>query len=172
MTEKILSEKALQNRIKAAIIITVAGLLLNGASAVPLRTELTILLSKPEVLPPFLREWWNYVSQGVFETSEQYNFMRYGFDWLAFAHLLIAIAFIGPYRDPVKNQWVIQWAMIASALSIVMAIGWEHVRGIPVWWSLIDAGIGACAFVVLWVCNSWIGKLQMLRSVKTSPPAS
>jgi hypothetical protein len=32
---------------------------------------------------------------------------------IAFAHLAIAIAFIGPYIDPVRNKWVITFGLIA-----------------------------------------------------------
>ena len=84
------SENRLRRKIKIAIIITIAGLLLNGISAVPLCTELKILLSRPDALPQFLHDWWLYVNKGVKETTSNYPFMRYGFDWLAFAHLLIA----------------------------------------------------------------------------------
>ncbi|HYV92061.1 MAG TPA: hypothetical protein VE978_09775 [Chitinophagales bacterium] len=164
MTDNITREKQLRGRIKAAIIITIIGLLLNGMSSLPLRTELDILLRYPNRLPQFLLDWWTYVQQGVVETSEKYNFMRYGFDWLAFAHLMIAIAFIGPLRDPVKNQWVIKWGMIVAAMSILMAFGWERMRNIPVWWSIIDAGISYVAFVVLWLCNRWIEKLKVITS--------
>lgn len=137
-----------------------AGLLLNGISAIPLISELKILLSKPDVLPQFLRNWWMYVNKGVNDTTRFYPFMRYGFDWLAFAHLLIAIAFIGPLKDPIKNEWVIRWGMIASALSVIMALGWERLRGIPLWWSCIDAAIAIVAFIVLWLCNHWIKELK------------
>ena len=157
-------EKQLRRQIKMVIILTIIGLLLNGASAVPLRTEMNLLLSNSDSFPQFLRDWWVYVNQGVLETSDKYDFMRYGFDWLGFAHLLIAIAFIGPLRDPVKNQWVVQWGMIAAALSIAVAFGWERVRNIPVWWSFIDAGISYVAFVLLWICNRWIGQLKMLSA--------
>ncbi|SCF41963.1 hypothetical protein [Micromonospora mirobrigensis] len=34
--------------------------------------------------------------------------MLYGTDWLAFAHLVLAVAFWGPLRDPVRNVWVVQ----------------------------------------------------------------
>jgi len=156
------SENRLRRKIKIAIIITIAGLLLNGISAVPLRTELKILLSRPDALPQFLHDWWLYVNKGVKETTSNYPFMRYGFDWLAFAHLLIAIAFIGPLRDPIKNEWVIRWGMIASALSVVMALGWERLRGIPLWWSCIDAAIAIVAFIVLWLCNKWIKELKKI----------
>jgi len=162
MPTKESSENRLRRKIKIAIIITIAGLLLNGISAVPLRTELKILLSRPDALPQFLHDWWLYVNKGVKETTSNYPFMRYGFDWLAFAHLLIAIAFIGPLRDPIKNEWVIRWGMIASALSVVMALGWERLRGIPLWWSCIDAAIAIVAFIVLWLCNNWIKELKKI----------
>ena len=158
------NERRLRNQIKLVIVITIIGLLLNGFSAVPLRTEMRLLLSGSDSFPQFLQDWWLYVNQGVLETSDKYNFMRYGFDWLGFAHLLIAIAFIGPLRDPVKNQWVVQWGMIAAALSIAMAFGWERMRNIPVWWSFIDAGISYAAFVLLWICNRWIQQLKMMRA--------
>ncbi len=158
------NSSTLQRRIKIAIVITIIGLLLNGISAVPLRTELNILLSNPDSLPKFLRDWWQYVDQGLNETSDKYNFMRYGFDWLAFAHLLIAIAFIGPLRDPIKNQWVVQWGMIASGLSVVVALVWERMRAVPFWWSLIDAGIALIAYLILWQCNKWINQLKTSKA--------
>jgi hypothetical protein len=155
-------QNRLRRKIKIAIIITIAGLLLNGISAIPLISELKILLSKPDALPQFLRDWWMYVNKGVNNTTRFYPFMRYGFDWLAFAHLLIAIAFIGPLKDPIKNEWIIRWGMIASALSVVMALGWERLRGIPLWWSCIDAAIAIVAFIVLWLCNNWIKELKKI----------
>jgi hypothetical protein len=164
MTDNVTKEKQLRWRIKAAIVITIIGLLLNGISALPLRTELKILLSYSNLLPQFALDWWNQVNQGVLETSEKYNFMRYGFDWLAFAHAMIALVFLGPLRDPIKNQWVIKWGMIVAALSIVMAFGWERMRDIPVWWSFVDGGISYFAFVVLWLCNRWIEKLKMVTA--------
>ncbi|MEO8711947.1 MAG: hypothetical protein ABI405_07495 [Parafilimonas sp.] len=156
------NENRLRRKIKIAIIITILGLLLNGISAIPLISELNILLSKPDALPAFLRDWWVYVNKGVNETTRNYPFMRYGFDWLAFAHFLIAIAFIGPLKDPVKNEWIISWGMIASILSALMALGWERVRGIPLWWSCIDAAIAIAAFILLWFCSRWIQQLKKI----------
>lgn len=155
-------QNRLRRKIKVAIIITIVGLLLNGISAVPLQKELNILLANPRMLPKFLRDWWMYVSKGVRETNNNYPFMRYGFDWLAFAHLLIAIAFIGPLKDPIKNEWVVRWGMIASALSIVMALAWERMRDIPLWWSCIDAFIVIVAFIVLMLCHQWINQLKQI----------
>lgn len=153
-------EVQLRKKIKAAIIVTIIGLLLNGISAVPLVTELRIVLSNSGMLPQSLRDWLVYVEKGITETTTNYKFMRYGFDWLAFAHFLIAIAFFGPLKDPVKNEWVISWGMIASVLSLVMALAWERYRGIPFVWSLIDAVVAIVAFVILWLCYKWIQELK------------
>jgi hypothetical protein len=155
-------QNRLRRKIKIAIIITIMGLLLNGISAVPLKSELNILLANSGMFPEFLRNWWTYVDKGVTNTNNNYPFMRYGFDWLAFAHLLIAIAFIGPLKDPIKNEWVVRWGMIASALSVVMALGWERMRAIPFWWSCIDAFIAIVAFIVLMICSKWINQLKQV----------
>jgi len=153
-------ESRLRRKIKTAIIIIIIGLLLNGISAVPLQKELNVLLSNPDVLPGFLYNWWLYVHDGVSSTTTNYPFMRYGFDWLAFAHLLIAIAFIGPLKDPVKNEWVITWGMIISALSVLMALFGERLRGVPFWWSCIDAAIAILSFIIFWLCYKWIQQLK------------
>ncbi|MEP6466784.1 MAG: hypothetical protein ABJB05_10795 [Parafilimonas sp.] len=166
MAATITSESKLRNKIKTAIILIIIGLLLNGISAVPLHTELKILLSNPEILPEFLRNWWTYVHEGVRETTKHYGFMRYGFDWLAFAHLLIAIVFIGPLKDPIKNEWIITWGLIVSVLSIIMALGGERLRDIPFWWSCIDAGIAIISFIILWFCNKWIKQLKTITANK------
>jgi hypothetical protein len=50
---------------------------------------------------------------GIRHTSKDYPFLFYGYDWLAFAHFVLAILFIGPLRDPVKNKWVIEFGIIA-----------------------------------------------------------
>jgi hypothetical protein len=160
MTNRNNAAYKLRRNIKGAIIIVILGLLLNGISAIPLRSELNFLLSNPDALPDLLRNWWIYVNKGLTETSGHYPFMRYGFDWLAFAHLLIAIAFIGPLRDPIKNEWVITWGIIASVLSVVMALSWERLREIPLWWSSIDAVIGLISFIILLLCSRWIKKLK------------
>ncbi|MFI5134703.1 MAG: hypothetical protein ACHQD9_02500 [Chitinophagales bacterium] len=160
MNEVKQKETQLRRKINTALIITIVGLLLNGISIIPLRTEISILLATNDSLPKFLQEWLNYVSQGLQETGNQYNFMRYGFDWLGFTHLLIAILFFGALKDPVKNEWVVKWGMIVSLLSIAMALGWEQLRSVPFWWSIIDAMIALLAFVVLWLCNKWIQQLK------------
>ena len=50
-----------------------------------------------------LLPWVERVSEALNSTSTLYPFLAYGTDWLAFAHLAIAVVFIGPYVDPVRN---------------------------------------------------------------------
>jgi hypothetical protein len=83
------------------------------------------------------------------EVSVQHPFLFYGYDWLAFAHFVLAILFIGPYRDPIKNIWVIRFGMIACVLVIPFAFIAGHFRGIPIGWRLIDCSFGVFGFVLL-----------------------
>ena len=64
---------------------------------------------------PGLLAWLNRVHEGLAVNNRAYPFLAYGTDWLAFAHLVIAVAFIGPWRDPVRNRWVIEFGLIACA---------------------------------------------------------
>ena len=98
-------------------------------------------LSVPEHLPG-LTDWIERVRDGLEATDERYPFVLYGTDWLAFAHLVIAVAFYGPYRDPVRNIWVVEFGMIACAGIIPLALICGPIRGIPFWWTVIDMSFG------------------------------
>jgi hypothetical protein len=89
--------------------------------------------------------------------------MFYGTDWLAFAHIVIAIAFVGPLRDPVRNIWVVEFGLIACALVIPAALIFGPLRGIPFFWQLIDCSFGVGGFIPLWVTRQQIVRLQTLE---------
>jgi hypothetical protein len=109
----------IQKRIKLLLWFFISCLVLSGLTAFPLGYEIKILFNifGPETQLgqswPAIAEWISFVNTGIIETNKHYPFIFYGTDWLAFAHIVIAIAFIGPLRDPVKNIWVIEFAMIA-----------------------------------------------------------
>jgi hypothetical protein len=88
-----------------------AGLVISGLTAFPLEWETSALsmLTKESthLSGTGLALWLSTVRDGLTETNRKYPFLAYGTDWLAFAHLVIAVAFIGPWRDPVRNRWVI-----------------------------------------------------------------
>ena len=116
-------------RIRFCLAIFVIGLVVSGITAFPLQTELGVLLSvlhtdamRPIVEFTGLLPWLERVEQGLRITNRDFPFLAYGTDWLAFAHLIIAVAFIGPYREPVRNQWVITFGLIACGAVIPIAL--------------------------------------------------
>src|SRR5687767_1479522 len=129
-------------RIRAWIIFFIVLLVLSGITAFPLVTELALLSDHSSALPAPVQDWITNVYTAVTNTNAQYPYLSYGTDWLAFAHLLIAVAFIGPLRDPVRNIWVIQVGMIACIMVFPLAFIAGAVRGIPFYWQLIDCSFG------------------------------
>ena len=98
-------------------------------------------------------------------TDYRYPFMAYGYDWLAFAHIVIAVAFIGPLRDPVRNKWVVEFGMIACVMVVPLAFIAGAARGIPVYWRLIDCSFGIIGFVPLRICHAKISRLEIAGSL-------
>lgn len=88
------------------------------------------------------------------------KFLLYGYDWLAFAHYVIALSFYGVWRDPVRNKWVIEWAMFASLLIFPLAFIMGYVRGIPFWWQLIDCSFGVISLLPLIMIHRRIKVLE------------
>lgn len=147
---------ALLTRIRLLIVLFMAGLIVSGITAIPLETELKLLA---QVVAPDgshgqdgFTGWVLKVRDALIDTNAQYPFIAYGTDWLAFAHIVIAIAFIGPLRDPVRNIWILEFGMIACVLIIPFALAMGAVRGIPLGWRLIDCSFGVIGIIPLWVC--------------------
>ena len=89
-----------------------------------------------------------------------YPFLFYGTDWLAFSHLTIAVAFYGPIKDPVRNKWVIQFGMIACLMVFPLALICGPLRGIPVYWQLIDCSFGAVGIIPLWLAYREVERIE------------
>ena len=94
------------------------------------------------------------------EASFRSPFVFYGADWLAFGHFAIAIAFVGALRDPVRNRWLFSFGMIACALVIPYAFVFGAIRGIPLWWRLIDCSFGVFGIIPVWLCRRWAVELE------------
>src|SRR5580698_901633 len=116
-------------RIRIWLGLFIAGLILSGVTAFPLQTELGWLVDLVHAEPlrsiavfTWLEPWIETVNEGLRATYAQYPFMAYGTDWLAFAHLVIAVAFIGPFIDPVRNKWVITFGLIGCAGVVPLAL--------------------------------------------------
>ncbi|MGW8762104.1 hypothetical protein ACWGN5_06325 [Streptomyces sp. NPDC055815] len=159
--------RALLKRIRVWLILFVACLVLSGATAFPLVTELRLLdsalagwASPVADLFPGLAEWIHRVRGGVEAADAQAPYLLYGTDWLAFAHLVIAVAFYGPYRDPVRNIWVVEFGMIACVGIIPLALISGPVRDIPFWWSVIDMSFGVIGILPLLHVRGQIKRLE------------
>jgi hypothetical protein len=158
----------LPRRIKALTWFFIVGLMLSGATAIPLLPELDWLvkLTGAESAAaagsdaPGWAAWLVKVQTSLRDTGGKYPFLFYGTDWLAFGHFAIAIAFIGALRDPVRNRWLFDFGLIACGLLVPYALAFGALRGIPWWWRLIDCAFGVLGFVPLWFCRKWARELE------------
>jgi len=154
-------ERCLLRRIRWLLWITIIGLVVSGATAIPLESELRVLSNWTGNSSGFGR-WVTRIHEALLETNAKYPFIAYGTDWLAFAHFVIAVAFIGPLRNPVKNLWVVEFGMIACALVVPFALCAGGMRGIPFGWRLIDCSFGVFGIIPLWLCRKYIRELGRL----------
>ncbi|HTM15451.1 MAG TPA: hypothetical protein VL135_01050 [Terracidiphilus sp.] len=154
-------------RIRIWLVLFIIGLVLSGITAFPLERETAVLNSIFHVAAapspagePTLHTWLRRVHEGIVRTNRSYPFMAYGTDWLAFAHLVIAIAFIGPLIDPVRNKWVLQFGVIACAGVIPLALIAGPIRGIPPYWRLIDCTFGILGVIPLLICLNHVRHIE------------
>ncbi len=146
-------------KIRRLIIIFIIGLILSGITAFPLETELQLLNNwLPSSIP--VHDWIEKVYNGLVETNTKYPFMAYGTDWLAFAHIAIAVFFIGVWKDPLKNIWIIEASMIISVMILPLAFIAGSIRGIPFYWQLIDCSFGFFSLAILIPVRKMIEKLK------------
>jgi hypothetical protein len=150
-----------QNKILLASFMII--LFLSGLTAIPVERELSFLSQCFPIGNP-VGEWLEKVLAGFEYTNEHYPFLAYGYDWLAFAHFVLAILFIGPYKDAVRNRWVIEFGMIACICIIPFALIAGHYRGIPFWWRLIDCSFGVLGIIPLMICYRNIKQIEFIQN--------
>ena len=146
--------------IKLLCLFVIVGLVLSGVTAFPLLAELNLVSSwlvggdgslAPDQYTGF-RHWVLRVREGFEDTYAHYPFMGYGTDWLAFAHISIAMFFIPVYLNARKYIGNIYVGIITSVLVIPIAMICGQIRGIPIYWRLIDSSFGVvCAVPLIWI---------------------
>jgi hypothetical protein len=157
--------KRIRTSVRALLFLFILCLVISGLTAIPVASELFFSLqSLPQdsALYSLLKK----VLFAVTETQNNFPFLFYGYDWLSFAHIIIAMAFIGPYREPVRNIWVIEFGMLACVCVIPFALIAGGLRGLPFWWRLIDCSFGIMGFIPLWICYSKIKVLEKLTAAE------
>lgn len=153
-----MSERRTLLWIRICIGILMFGLFVSGITAFPLRVELGLGSDILHATPiaqwfPDAVGWVDRVAAALVDVDGRYPFISYGTDWLAYAHLVIAVVFIGPLIDPVRNIWVTQFGVIACIGIVPLALIAGGVRGIPLGWQLIDISfgvIGAIPSLIAW----------------------
>ena len=163
------------HRARIWLVIFVCGLVVSGVTAFPLQSELGGLVSILHMRPVHaiaestgLLAWIERVNEGVCVMNASYPFLAYGTDWLAFAHLVIAILFIGPYIDPVRNKWVITFGLIACGAVVPLALIAGQYREIPIGWRLLDCSFGVFGSVPLLRCRWLVFKLEQTMCPKAN----
>lgn len=164
-----MEENKLKIRIRNLIILFIIGLVLSGITAFPIEAELALANANILSFPEYVQKWISTVYQAVKNTNNAYPYLSYGTDWLAFAHIVISVAFIGPLRDPVKNIWVIQFGMISCIMVFPLAFIAGPIRGIPFYWQLIDCSFGVFGFALLNYCYRNIIRLEKMQNSKNQP---
>jgi hypothetical protein len=153
--------------IRGLVIFYMLSLIIWGVTAFPLEAEVNILCKmlgissdiSPETYTG-LKGWIATVREGIIHTNANYPFLAYGTDWLAFSHLVIAVAFVGLYVDPVRNKWIIYFGMIACSGIIPLALICGVIRGIPYYWRLIDCSFGVFGLIPLYIMHIYVKKLE------------
>jgi hypothetical protein len=157
-------ELLLIRRIRWLVMLFIVGLVLSGATAIPLLPEVNYLSHwfGSESNSSLIGIWLGRVQDALAQTQAQHPFLFYGTDWLAFGHFVIAVAFIGALRDPVRNRWLFDFGPIACALVVPYAMVFGALRGIPLWWRLVDCSFGVFGAMPLWLCRRWTVELERL----------
>jgi hypothetical protein len=140
-----MSHATLLLRYRLVLSAFIAGLALSGITAFPLLHELELLASllglPVNATPASLRGlqfWIATVRDGLRATNAAYP-------WLA-------LFFIGPWRDPVPNAWVLKVGLAACAGVLALALTCGAIRGIPIYWRLVDCSFGVFGAVPLLYC--------------------
>ena len=155
------------SRAKWMLGIVAFGLFFSGVTVWPAIFELKLLVSilwgesaPSGSLHPFIAQ----VIEALEATQQNYPFLMYGYDWLAFAHICLAILFAGAIRDPVKNIWIVQCGLIMCALIPVLSGICIPLRGIPTVWLIIDCAFVPCAAIPLIIALRDIRKAEREKS--------
>jgi hypothetical protein len=164
-------EFKLRRRIQLWTWVMIIGLVFSGLTALPLQTELDLMARwlgagnlTPEQATSGFVKWILIARDALRVTNDKYPFLAYGTDWLAFAHIVIAVAFVGALRHPMRNAWLFTFGMMASVLIIPWALITGGVRGIPMAWRLIDCSFAVAGFIPCWLCHTWARELEKLHA--------
>lgn len=148
-------------KIRTQVVFFIIMLSLSGITAFPVYSELHWLKQQGLMLGTgFISTWLGSVYYAVADVQQRYPFLFYGYDWLAFAHLIIACLFYGVYKNPVRNKFIVSWGMFCCMALIPLAFICGPIRGIPLTHILIDCSFGVLGIIPLYLCRRLIGEME------------
>jgi hypothetical protein len=157
-------------RFRVVLGFFIFALIVSGITAFPLQRELDAVAAARGLEQAIATDagnsfdhWILTVRDGLRESYGQHPWLAYGTDWLAFAHIVIAVFFIGPLVDPVRNVWVLRAGMIACMLVIPLALICGALRQIPFGWRLIDCSFGVIGVIPLYYCLKLVRTLEKIQ---------
>ncbi len=133
-------------KIRRVVIVFIVLLGLSGITAFPLNTEVDFMFANINSFPVFFHEWIRTVYDSVHQTP---SIVLYGTDWLAFAHIIIALFFIGVYINPVRNKFTINVGIIACVAVFPLSFICGPIRHIPFYHQIIDCCFGLFGLIPL-----------------------
>lgn len=153
------------------LILFSVALIGSGLTAIFAREGLQILAplyslgSLLAAIWPSMSDWLIQVHLALDETYSRFPFLAYGYDWLAFGHFIISIPFIMAIRQPIRHAWVITYGIAACIAVLPFAILFGAIRGIPLFWRIVDTLFGIGGLVVLLVLRHQLKKTEALTPV-------
>ena len=150
-----LKNSALIFRFRVAMTFFIIGLVISGVTAFPLLLEVRLL---EKLLGGGF--WISHVREGLETTYARYPWIAYGTDWLAFGHLVIAMFFVGPLVNPLTSRPNLITGIVACVAIFPLAMICGPLRGIPVYWRLIDCSFGVIGIIPLVYCLRLLGKME------------
>ena len=142
-------------RLHLGIFITL--LVLSGITAFPILHEIDFLYDHRAVFLPVLEQWICDLYVLLHKTSPV---VLYGTDWLAFAHIIIALFFLPLLIDPTRYRLNLRAGMFACLLVFPLAFICGPARGIPFFHQLIDCSFGLIGFLYLFFIDRLIKKYR------------
>lgn len=162
-----MAPRRLLTRIRLILLFFAVALIGSGLTAIVPLQGLRMLApifapgSAVESLWPALAGWLDLVHRALEDTYASYPFLAYGYDWLAFGHFIIAIPFLMALRDPLRSTWVIPFGIAACLLVLPHALIFGALRGIPVFWRLVDALFGIGGLITLLFLRQHVRQLSV-----------
>jgi hypothetical protein len=164
----------IERQIKKYVWIFIVGLVLSGLSAIPLvwGVDFAVDILEEIEFHGQIFSFMKRVQNALMFNDEHFSFMAYGTDWLAFAHFMFALLFVGLLFDAERNRFILRFGMIACVLIIPFAVFFGHAREIPWLWRMIDCSFGVIGFAVFLKVELLLNRLIFHKNLQTKTNTS